>query len=190
MRTICVVTGSRAEFGLLRPLLDEIVAGGYAIAAEVDMHLTDTTPVAVARSMALGLTGMADAFAGLAPDVVVLLGDRFEILTAAAAHPEHVVMRTSLQQRLYLGAMAQAGAVVGISSSGVIEAPILGVPTVNIGARQKGRLRTSSIIDCAAPIWRACAARPSTTCLPVAGRDDGGCPTQSLLRGATRKYIT
>jgi UDP-N-acetylglucosamine 2-epimerase len=40
-------------------------------------------------------------------------------------------------------------AVIGNSSSGIVEAPALGVPTVNIGSRQKGRLRAPSIIDCA-----------------------------------------
>ncbi len=49
---------------------------------------------------------------------------------------------------LYLSALKNARAIVGNSSSGIIEAPIVGTPTVNIGRRQEGRLRTSSIIDC------------------------------------------
>ena len=44
--------------------------------------------------------------------------------------------------------MKHCAAVVGNSSSGIIEAPAFPVPTVNIGDRQKGRLRTNSIIDC------------------------------------------
>ena len=53
----------------------------------------------------------------------------------------------SLGSRKYLSAMKFAQAVVGNSSSGIIEAPALGVPTVNIGDRQKGRLRAASVID-------------------------------------------
>ncbi|KUJ71617.1 UDP-N-acetylglucosamine 2-epimerase [Thiomicrospira sp. WB1] len=57
---------------------------------------------------------------------------------------------TSLGSQRYLSALRLADAVVGNSSSGIIEAPALGVPTVNIGARQDGRLRAQSIVDCAA----------------------------------------
>ena len=45
--------------------------------------------------------------------------------------------------------MAQVDAVVGNSSSGIIEAPAMGKPTVNIGPRQQGRVRAPSVIDCA-----------------------------------------
>ncbi|MCX5778213.1 MAG: UDP-N-acetylglucosamine 2-epimerase [Elusimicrobia bacterium] len=54
----------------------------------------------------------------------------------------------SLGQLKYLSAMKYASAVVGNSSSGIIEAPSLKVPSVNIGDRQKGRLRAKSVIDC------------------------------------------
>ena len=54
----------------------------------------------------------------------------------------------SLGNKRYLSLMANAEFVLGNSSSGIISAPALGVPTVNIGDRQKGRLRTLSIIDC------------------------------------------
>ncbi|MCK5683039.1 UDP-N-acetylglucosamine 2-epimerase (hydrolyzing), partial [bacterium] len=54
----------------------------------------------------------------------------------------------SLGHLRYLSAMKFCDAVVGNSSSGIIEAPALKVPTINIGDRQKGRLRTHSIIDC------------------------------------------
>lgn len=67
---------------------------------------------------------------------------------AFAARAGNVLVRDSLGQRNYLSAMALAAAVIGNSSSGIIEAPALGVPTVNIGPRQGGRLRAASIIDC------------------------------------------
>ena len=65
-----------------------------------------------------------------------------------AANPGRAVAFTTMGQARYLSAMQQVSAVVGNSSSGIIEAPSFGVPTVNIGDRQKGRVRATSIIDC------------------------------------------
>ncbi len=112
-RKICVVTGSRAEYGLLYWLMKEIAADpalelqvvatgmhlspefgltyrqieadGFSLAARVEMLLSSDTPVGIAKSMGLGVIGFADAFDRLRPDVVVVLGDRFEILAAAQA---------------------------------------------------------------------------------------------------------
>ncbi len=111
IRKICVVTGSRAEYGLLRWLLreiaeapdlqlqilvtgmhlapefgmtvNEIVADGFAIDEIVESQLASDTPVGMVKSLGLGMIGCADAFRRLTPDVVVLLGDRYEILAAA-----------------------------------------------------------------------------------------------------------
>lgn len=325
-RKICVVTGTRAEYGLLCPLMKEIQIDdalelqiiatgahlspefgltykviekdGFTIDEKVEMLLSSDTPVAVTKSMGVALIGFADALARLSPDIVVLLGDRYEILAVAEAamvanipiahihggeitegaiddsvrhaitkmahlhfvaapeyrdrviqmgenpahvfevgaigidnivnmtlmsqgeleeslqfplgekfflvtyHPvtvanarrsdalgnlfdaldafpdyrvlitksnsdaggreinrrldEYAALRkdrvscyTSLGQLRYLSAMKYASAVIGNSSSGLLEAPILKTPTVNIGDRQKGRLRVSSVIDCA-----------------------------------------
>jgi UDP-hydrolysing UDP-N-acetyl-D-glucosamine 2-epimerase len=324
-RTICVFTGTRAEYGLLYWLMKDIEsdprlklrlivsgshlareqgetwrqieADGFSIDAKVDMKLDGDDPVATARSMALALSGAAEALDRLQPDIFVVLGDRYEALAVAEAAlllcipiahihggeasegafddamrhaitklshlhfaaaepyrqrliqmgeaPERVynvgspgldyIARTdlaeqaeleeltglrlgdqnllvtyhaatlekkrtepgaqpllsaldrfpsahviftranadpggrlinsqietwvarnrsraicvpSLGQRLYLSAMSQCDAVVGNSSSGIIEAPAMGKPTVNIGSRQRGRERASSIIDC------------------------------------------
>ncbi len=57
------------------------------------------------------------------------------------------VLVSSLGQRRYVAALREVSAVVGNSSSGIIEAPAAGTPTVNVGDRQKGRLRASCIID-------------------------------------------
>ena len=112
-RKICVVTGSRAEYGLLYWILDElkraddielqlVVTGmhlapefgetvreierdGFVISRRVDMLLAGDSPSATAKSVGLGVIGMSDALASLAPDIVLLLGDRFEILAAAQA---------------------------------------------------------------------------------------------------------
>jgi UDP-hydrolysing UDP-N-acetyl-D-glucosamine 2-epimerase len=324
-RKICVFTGTRAEYGLLYWLLKEmqadsridlkvlvsgshlepefgetwreIAADGFPIDAKVDMHLDSDAPVAVAKSMALGLAGCAEALDRLKPDLLVVLGDRYEVLAAAEAalllripiahihggeategaideqmrhaitkmahlhfaatelyrkrilqmgeaperifnvgatgldhihntklidrrelerelgfqfgdrnllvtyhpatldpaspaaavgrlldaldrmpevcviltksnadvggraintaiddyarrHPGRVLAVSSLGQQRYLSVMAQVDAVVGNSSSGIIEAPAMGKPTVNIGPRQQGRARAPSVIDC------------------------------------------
>jgi UDP-N-acetylglucosamine 2-epimerase len=68
----------------------------------------------------------------------------------ATARPGRVHTYTSLGQLRYLSLMAQVDAVVGNSSSGLYEAPSFGVPTVNIGDRQRGRLAAASVVHCAA----------------------------------------
>lgn len=324
-RRICIVTGSRAEYGLLYWLMKEvqadpalqlqlvatsmhlspefgltyqaIEADGFAIDAKVEMLLSSDTAVGIAKSMGLGLIGFADALDRLRPDLLVVLGDRFEILAAsqaalvanipiahisggeitegaiddsirhaisklsnfhfvaaesyrkrviqmgespervvncgdpgldnferlkllskkeleeslrfqlltptflvtyhpatlghvapekgmeeliqaldrfpqakviltkpnadaggrilsrmvdayATANPERVLAVTSLGQLRYLSAMQHCDAIVGNSSSGIVEAPAIKKPTVNIGNRQKGRLMAESIINC------------------------------------------
>ncbi|HWQ61627.1 MAG TPA: UDP-N-acetylglucosamine 2-epimerase [Negativicutes bacterium] len=326
-RKICVVTGTRAEYGLLSWLLREISqdpalklqiiatgahlspdfgltyrtieADGFAIDAKVEMLLASDTPIGIAKSIGLGVIGFADALAALKPDILVLLGDRYEILAAAQAalvaripvahihggeitegafddairhaltkmahlhfvaaepyrrrviqlgedparvfnfgapgldsirkltlldrteletalgftfgpvnllvtyhpvtladedpreamvallqaldafpqakiiftrpnadthgrminelidryidaRPGRAAAYVSLGQLKYLSAIRQVDAVIGNSSSGLSEAPALKKPTVNIGARQSGRLRAASVIDCAA----------------------------------------
>jgi len=99
----------------------------------------------------------------------------------ARAHPAAVVV-PSLGHGRYLSLVKAASAVVGNSSSGIIEAPALGTPTVNIGPRQDGRLRAPAVIDCAqtpnaiagalthalSPTAQAVAARCET---PYGGED-------------------
>jgi len=64
------------------------------------------------------------------------------------ATSKNTIAFTSMGQLRYLSAMKYSAAVVGNSSSGIIEAPSFKVPTVNIGDRQKGRVRAESVIDC------------------------------------------
>lgn len=65
-----------------------------------------------------------------------------------ARQPQRVLAIPSLGQVRYLSAIKHAAAVVGNSSSGIIEVPSLDVPTVNIGMRQKGRLAAISVLHC------------------------------------------
>jgi len=294
LRLQLIVTGSHLDprFG---NTVSEIKAAGFDIDASIPMDLSDDSPAGVAKAMTQGLLGMVKAFSSLQPDVVVVLGDRFEILAAAqaamltrrpiahihggeategvmddairhavtklahlhfvaadayrhrviqmgeepkrvftvgalgldpiasldlpgraelekeigfalgegyllvtyhpvtladdpmrgarellaavdqfqqrrvlftgvnadaghlsvsrlisgyvAAHADRAVLRASLGSRLYLAAVKHAAAVVGNSSSGLIEAPCFSVPTVNVGDRQRGRLRGESVVD-------------------------------------------
>jgi UDP-hydrolysing UDP-N-acetyl-D-glucosamine 2-epimerase len=66
----------------------------------------------------------------------------------ASTRSQRVIKATSLGQLIYLSAMKHCAAVVGNSSSGIIEAPAMRVPTVNIGTRQLGRLKAGSVLDC------------------------------------------
>ena len=68
----------------------------------------------------------------------------------AASQPERVLAIPSLGQVRYLSAVKHATAVIGNSSSGIIEVPAFDVPTVDIGARQKGRLAAKSVLHCEA----------------------------------------
>jgi len=113
MRKVCVVTGSRAEYGLLRWVMEsikiskelelqvivtgmhlspefgltyrEIEKDGFQINRKVEMLLSSDTPVGITKSMGLGLIGLADALYELKPDLLLVLGDRYEIFIAASA---------------------------------------------------------------------------------------------------------
>ena len=349
MRRIAFFTSTRAEYGLLRPLMaevlsrpslglqiiasgthlshahgatwQEIVSDGFPIDARVEMTVAADDPVGVAQSAAQVLSGVASALARLKPDVLVLLGDRYELLAAAQAavlarvpiahihggeategaidesirhavtklsywhfaaaepyaerirqmgeaasrvwnvgapamdniaaldpvskdeleaflglrlraptflvtyhpvtleadgglavthallaaldatngsivitganadlgagaireslkafsddRPDRVVLVESLGARRYLSLMSHVDAVVGNSSSGLLEAPAVGTPTVDIGPRQQGRLRAPSVIHCgesAAEIIRALDAALSADHRAIAVR--------------------
>lgn len=86
--------------------------------------------------------------------------DHQVVWTAANADPKGQIINTRLQSmksrwhvvenlgEFYPDVMRHAAVVIGNSSSGVIEAPMLSVPSINIGSRQEGRIRIASIIDC------------------------------------------
>jgi GDP/UDP-N,N'-diacetylbacillosamine 2-epimerase (hydrolysing) len=110
-KKVCVVTGSRAEYGLLYWLLKEIesdnefklqiIATGMHLSQEfgltykeiekdfkinrkIDMLLSSDTNVGISKSMALAQIGFADAYSDLNPDMLLILGDRYELLSAAS----------------------------------------------------------------------------------------------------------
>lgn len=113
MRRIAVITGTRAEYGLLYWIIKEIhfdlnlelqlvVTGshlsndfgftvkeiekdGFSVSERVEMLLSSDTEASIVTSMGLAMIGFAKAYERLNPDVLIVLGDRFEILSAVAA---------------------------------------------------------------------------------------------------------
>lgn len=71
-----------------------------------------------------------------------------KLKTYAEANKNKVIFVDSLGNTGYLSALKYCQCVIGNSSSGIVEAPIMGVPTVNIGERQQGRIKLESVIDC------------------------------------------
>ncbi|MCM1154907.1 MAG: UDP-N-acetylglucosamine 2-epimerase [Roseburia sp.] len=117
MKKVCVVTGTRAEYGLLKSLIQkinndpdmelqlvvtgmhlspefgltykEIEQDGFQITERNEMLLSSDTPNGITKSIGLGTIGFADIFTGIVPDMVVILGDRYEALAAAIAAMVH-----------------------------------------------------------------------------------------------------
>lgn len=113
MKKICVITGSRADYGLLKWVMQgikhdqdlelqiiatgmhlsaefgltvrEIEEDGFSIDKKVEMLLSSDSGSSIAKSMGLGLIGMADALSDLKPDCILVLGDRYEIFSAVSA---------------------------------------------------------------------------------------------------------
>ncbi len=112
-RKICIVTGTRADYGLLHRLMKkiredpdlelqiiatgmhlspefgltfhQIEKDGFKINKKIELLLSSDTSVGISKSMGLGMIGFSEAYADLKPDITVILGDRFEIFSAAAA---------------------------------------------------------------------------------------------------------
>lgn len=113
MRKICIVTATRAEYGLLKCLIDDVandnelalqlvVTGshlspeygytinhiredGHNISKIIEILMSSDSPVGVSKAMGLAQISFAEAFQELAPDVVLVLGDRFEVLAIVSA---------------------------------------------------------------------------------------------------------
>ena len=113
MRKICAITGTRAEYGIMSRLLEyidndpdlelqiiatnmhlspefgltykEIESDGFKIDKRVEMLLSSDTPNGIVKSMGLAIIGFADTLEDLRPDLVVIFGDRYEMLAAAEA---------------------------------------------------------------------------------------------------------
>lgn len=110
---VCIATGTRAEYGLLKPLMEkirqepafnlqilvtgahlspefglsykQIEADGYPIDAKVEMLMSSDTAEGITKSMGIGLIGYADALKKLQPDLLLMLGDRYEMFALASA---------------------------------------------------------------------------------------------------------
>ena len=117
MKKVCVITGTRAEYGLLKPLIHkikkdnelklqlvvtgmhmssefgltyrEIEQDGFEITERNEMLLSSDTSNGITKSIGLGIIGFADIFTRIMPNIVVILGDRYESLAAAIAAMIH-----------------------------------------------------------------------------------------------------
>ena len=114
---ICVVSGTRAEYGLLKWVIKgikeskrlnlqlvvtgmhlspefgltymEIENDGFCIDEKLEILISSDTPMGISKSVGLGVIGFSDVFKRLNPDLLVLLGDRYEIFSAASAAMIH-----------------------------------------------------------------------------------------------------
>ena len=112
-KKFCVITSSRSDYGLLKPFLEKanihekvelqlIVTGshlasefghtykeiendGFEINEKIEILLSSDTPVAITKSMGLALISFSEAYNRIRPDVIVVMGDRYEIFSAVAA---------------------------------------------------------------------------------------------------------
>ena len=103
MRKICVFTGTRADYGILKPLLaelkldrelclqiiasgmhlspefgytaDEITLDGFEISEKIEILLSSDTPIGLSKSTGIGLISFAEALTRLCPDLLVILGE-------------------------------------------------------------------------------------------------------------------
>ena len=117
MKKVCVITGTRAEYGLLKPLLQkinndnnlelqlvvtgmhlspefgltyqEIEQDGFEITERNEMLLSSDTPNGITKSVGVGMIGFADIFTRIVPDMMIILGDRYEALAAVTAAMIH-----------------------------------------------------------------------------------------------------
>ena len=113
MRQIAIVTGTRAEYGILKPVIEKVLASeklqlhlivtgmhlvpeygltvreiekdGFLITAKVEMLLASDTTSAMGKSLGIGITGLTQEFERIKPDVVIVLGDRIEAFAGAIA---------------------------------------------------------------------------------------------------------
>lgn len=113
MKRVCVVTGTRAEYGLLKPLMKkinadeelelqlivtgmhlspefgltykEILNDGFNISEKIEILMSSDTEIGIAKSMGLAMISFSEAFDRLKPDMLVILGDRYEIFSVASA---------------------------------------------------------------------------------------------------------
>ncbi len=111
MKKICVVTATRAEYGLLKPLMkkidedkdlllqiivtgmhlspefgytyEEIIKDGFTITEQIEILLSSDTAIGTSKSMGLAIISFSETFERLKPDMVIILGDRFEMMSIA-----------------------------------------------------------------------------------------------------------
>lgn len=112
MKNVCIVTGTRAEYGLLKPLIkkvsddkdlelqlvvtgthlspefgftyDEVINDNFEVAEKVEILMSSDTQIGVCKSMGLAMISFSEVFHRLKPEIIVILGDRYEIFCVAS----------------------------------------------------------------------------------------------------------
>ncbi len=162
-RRIGVVTVGRSDYGIYRPLLEELASrpgiepvlyaggmhflpsqgmtireverDGWRIAARVEMALENDSPEAVAKTMGMGMLGFAQAYAAERPDLLVVLGDRSEMFAAAAASVPFLIPLAHLH-----GGEATFGAIDEAFRHGITKMAHLHFPATEAYARRIAQL--------------------------------------------------
>ena len=151
------------------PVLDSVAKFAFASKSEICANFaidkaaqiilltlhSETLTGAEAGAMAREVASALDSFTDIAVVITAANADAGgeeinEVFRSYAnASGGRVQFHESLGHERYLSLLKISSVVLGNSSSGVIEAPILGVPSINLGARQQGRLRSATVLDCA-----------------------------------------
>ena len=141
----------------LEPMSRESIEEFLGIKLDAPVLLVTYHPLTLVGDGALSVSNLLEALATQDDTRIVFTGANADALgqqinarvrSFCAARPEQAVQVASLGVRRYLSLMGISEAVIGNSSSGLLEAPFAGVPVVNIGDRQRGRLRGPAVVDC------------------------------------------
>lgn len=123
----------------------------------VTLHAATRSPISPRESMAAMLTAISEALEEYSDLKILMTWPNNDVdpepqvrlmEELASRYPERVKVVKSLGALGYLSAVKVSSGVVGNSSSGIVETPSLGVPTLNIGTRQQGRERGRAVTDC------------------------------------------
>jgi UDP-hydrolysing UDP-N-acetyl-D-glucosamine 2-epimerase len=141
----------------LKPMSREVIGNFLCLTLDAPILLVTYHPLTLDTEGMASVSSLLDALDAQKGTRIVFTGANADALgqeinakvqSFCAARPGQAVQVASLGVRRYLSLMAMSEAVIGNSSSGLLEAPFVGIPTVNIGLRQRGRLQGPAVIDC------------------------------------------
>lgn len=154
----------------------------------VTVHPTtlDADPAAAAKAVTAAMDEVAATYVVTLPNVDPGAADVADVLLAAATRPGRIAV-AALGERRYWGLLRLADAMLGNSSSGVSEAPAIGLPVVNVGDRQAGRLRYGNVLDVGADGDAVAGALRRV--LALGFREAMGAPARPLADGRAGERV-